>query len=145
MRPLLSARVVLLVVGIALVAVMFWARANPPGQDDPLKQAVRGISRALGLEVDPLPSAGPVGGLTVRSVRRGGPGERLGLAVGDRIVALGDRSVWHAITLAEGIDEVASRGLPVPIMVASGNKYRSVIIGQGYGRSRRAPAGRASP
>jgi membrane-associated protease RseP (regulator of RpoE activity) len=129
MKPLLSARVLLLAGAIAFVVLLFWVRTHPQKPEDPLADAVDSLSKGLGLEVESSPL--PNGGVLVKGVRPESPAQRLGLRAGDRIVAVGDRSVWHAINLAEFISQALSQGYPVPVLVETKGNYHPIIMGRG--------------
>jgi S1-C subfamily serine protease len=117
----------LLTVAILLVAAMFWMRANPTGPPNPLQEAADGLYQQFGFEVALTP--GEEGGLAVKAIRPESPASQLGIQVGERIVAVGDRSVWHAIQLQQLIDKTAERGGPFSLMLAKDGVYRTVYVG----------------
>ncbi|NIR00309.1 MAG: PDZ domain-containing protein, partial [Gemmatimonadales bacterium] len=84
---------------------MIWVRVRAPsaGTDDPLLLARESIAERFGMEL--ATTAGPEGGLLVETVAPGRPAEQVGIQAGDRIVACGDRSVWHVYQLMELIDD----------------------------------------
>jgi len=130
MRPILPPWAMLLVAAIAAMAAMFWIRANPPEREDPLEEAAARLSRGLGFEVEPVPTPGPRGGLLIKAVLPGSPAQRLGLVPGERIVAVSDRSVWHALQLEQLIGEGMSKGGPFQIMLSKDDTYRTVSLGR---------------
>ena len=136
MKPLLSPRVVLLVAAVVFVALMIWVRTHPEKQEDPTMEAVTQLSEKVGLTIQPVP--GPSGGLPVTDVRPASAADRLGFRKGDRILAVGDRSVWHALMFSEQLSQSLSSGRPFPILVDSNGTYHAIIMG----RAMRA-AGRA--
>jgi S1-C subfamily serine protease len=139
MKPLLPPRILLLLIAIAVVGVMIYVQRHPPSEEDPLAEATKELARGVGLEVKPRPE-GAQGGLLVTGVRPGTAAERLGFRAGDRVVAVGDRSVWHAIGLANGIGEALSRGMPISVLVNSDGHYHSIVMGRGLLGSRGGPA-----
>jgi len=128
MKPLLSPRVVLLVAAIVFVGLMLWVRSHPEKPPDPVMDAVDEMSKSLGLTVLPIP--GPEGGLPVLDVKSGLPADRLGFRKGDRILAVGDRSVWHALMLSEQLNQNLQLGMPFPILVNSSGTFHSIILGR---------------
>jgi S1-C subfamily serine protease len=138
MRPVVRSWMLVLIGGILFAAGMFWVRAreHTGGLDDPLLQARDSLARSFGMEV--ATEAGPEGGVLVAEVRPGSPAERAGIKAGDRIVACGDRSVWHAYQLAQYIGEELAFGPAVTLLVESGGDYRPTT----FGMQPRAPGGR---
>ena len=130
----------LLVAAIIFVTLMIWTRAHPQRPDDPVAAAMQDLSDKLGLEVSP-PTGG--GGVKVTAVRPDSPGARLGFRAGDRIVAVGDRSIWHPPGLVDAIAKVLSSGYPVSVMVDTNGDYHSIIIGRGQ-RAGASGRGRAA-
>jgi len=127
MKPGIRSWTMLLVAGILFVSGLFWVRANPPADKDPLMEARDGLAKAFGLEV--ALKAGREGGLLVEGVRPGSPAERAGIQVGDRVVACGDRSVWHVYQLAEFISEDVRAGPAVSLLVQRDDKYWPAVFG----------------
>ncbi len=122
----------LLLLAILFVLGLFWARATAPDLSEPinpLDDARKALLQVYGFDLDLV--SGPDGGLLVRAVTPGGSAERRGIRPGDRIMAVGDRSVWHTQQLAELLNQVASRGYPFTIMVARGETYFGVPYGAG--------------
>ena len=129
MRPVVRSWMLLLIGGILFAAGMFWVRArqHTGGSDDPLLQARDSLARSFGIEV--ATEALPEGGVRVEEVRPGSPAERAGINPGDRIVACGDRSVWHAYQLAQYIGEALAFGPAVTLLVESSGNYRPATFG----------------
>jgi len=119
----------LLVAGIAFVGGLFWVRAHPPEMEveDPLVEAREALAQRPGLEV--ATETMPQGGVRVEGVRPGSPADRAAIKSGDRIVACGDQSVWHAHQLWERIRELGSRRMPVVLLVERKGTYRPMILG----------------
>ncbi len=130
MRRLLPPWALLLLAAIIVVGVMVWLRANPvePEKEDPLADAAAALVRALGLEVDP--GGVPGGGVLVTGVESGGGAEMVGLTAGDRIVACGSQSVWHAHQLVELMQESMQYGRPGILLVEKEGEYRQVVFGR---------------
>ncbi len=128
MKPLLRSWVVLLLVAIALVGALFWVRANfaELQKKDPLTEAQESIEEAFGMRV--AKESGPKGGLPVEAVEPGGPAEQVGLAVGDRIMALGDRSVWHVYQFADLINSSITAGRGIMLLVQRDGEYRMIVF-----------------
>ena len=140
MRPILPLWAALLLAAILFMAGLFWVRAHPGHQHNPLEEAVESLSRALGMEVETVPTRGGPGGLLVTEVLPGSPAERAGVQVGERVVAVGDRSVWHAIQLQELISADMMRRRSCTLMLAKDPEsqrpeepavrvYRTVTLG----------------
>src|SRR5574340_67212 len=141
MKPVLSPRIILLLAAIIFVSLMIWTRTHPQKPEDPVMDAINELSRGLGLVIEPV--AGPKGGVTVTSVNAGSPAERLGFKAGDRILAIGDRSVWNALNVQEFLGQGLSSGAPFPILVDSKGNYHAIILGrQMRGQGGRAGRGR---
>jgi S1-C subfamily serine protease len=138
MRPVVRSWMLLLIGGILFAAGMFWVRArqHSGGPEDLLLEAQGSLARSFGMEV--ATEAIPEGGVRVEEVRPGSPAERAGIKAGDRIVACGDRSVWHAYQLAQYIGEELAFGPAVTLLVESGGDYRPAM----FGMQPRAPGGR---
>lgn len=127
MRRLLPSWAVLLIGAILFVAGLFWIRSHPGQKPTPLEEAVETISQYLGMEVEQAP--GPEGGLLVKGVRPGTMAHRLGVQVGEKVMAVGDRSVWHAVQLQQLINEEMQRRRGCAIMLAKDQTFRTVIFG----------------
>jgi len=129
MKPLLSPRVVLLVAAIVFVALMIWVRTHPEKPDDPVMESVEQLWDKLGLRIQPVPG-GPGGGLPVNDVKAGSPADRVGFRKGDRILAVGDRSVWHSLMFSEQLNQNLSQGRPFSVLVDSNGSYHGIIMGR---------------
>ena len=97
MRPRIRTWTLLLVAVIGFVAVLFWTRSNPAQEKDPLTEAQETIADAFGMTLAQV--CGPEGGLPVEAIEPNGPAAGAGIEVGDRVVTIGDESVWHAAGL----------------------------------------------
>ncbi len=136
MRPVLSPRIIFLVAAIIFVSLMIWTRMHPQKPEDPVGDAMSQLSKGLGLDIAPV--AGPNGGVPVTAVRAGSPADRLGFRAGDRILAIGDRSVWHALNIQEFLGQALTTGRAIPILVDSNGNYHAIIMG----RQMSSPGGR---
>ena len=131
-----SGWVVLLLLAISFVVGLLWVRSHPAEIEDPLAEAQEEINRKFGFLVETTP--GPKGGLTIQGVTPNSPAVHLGFQAGDRVLAVNERSVWHAVQLRDLIAEKLSRG-PVALMVEREGVFRLVVLGA------RAAPGRAGP
>jgi membrane-associated protease RseP (regulator of RpoE activity) len=134
----MSGLTVLLVLAVVIVAGTIYVRLRPAKEDDPVADAVAQMDKAFGFEVSGAP-VDAKGGLVVQRVRPGSAAEQLGIHVGDRFVAVGDRSIWHAQNMLSEISE-AIEGGPVPLLVEKDGAYRQVVIG-----GRGGPGGAGGP
>ena len=131
MRRLLPPWALLLLAAILVVGAMVWLRVQPPessGEEDPLADAAEQLAKGLGLEVDPAGEQG--GGVRVTGVRAGSPAEQMEMQAGDRIVACGMQSVWHAYQLADLMSQSLGRGRPAMLLVEREGEYRQVMFGR---------------
>lgn len=124
MRTSFRRWMLLLVAAIIVVAGLFWARAEVrEAKKDPLTKAQEWVQKSFGMTVERQTSTGS--GLKVQAVLPGGAAAEAGIKQGDRIVAVGDRSVWHVYQLVELI--AARKGAPMmPVLVATGDDYHLV-------------------
>jgi predicted metalloprotease with PDZ domain len=152
MKPLLRSWTLILVAAILFVGGMIWVRLHPRSTDldDPLLQARKAVAESFGVEAATSISAS--GGVLVEAVIPGSAAEQLGIQAGDRIVACGDRSVWHVYQLDELASSQLARGSAVGLMLEREGTYWVVVLGShrhsgmGGGRPRQqgAPAPRDS-
>lgn len=127
MRPVLRSWMLLMVAAIVFVGAMFWARANPPAQNqDPLEEAQQQIESAFGMTVEK--KAGPQGGLHVESLKPGSPAEQVGLQEGDRIVAVGTKSVWHVHQFVEFTQGALGTTGAAVLMVERDGQYKQTVF-----------------
>ncbi len=140
MKPRMRSWIIALIAAILFVGGLFWVRANPPaGEPDPLVDARDQLVERLGLEV--ALEAGPGGGLRVEGVRPDSPVDRAGIQVGDRLMACGDRSVWHVHQLVQFIAEDLGVAPAVSLMMERDGVYWNVLLG-GRPRAMREAVGR---
>lgn len=128
MKRLLPGWAVLLGAAILFVAAMIWVRAHPQEPEDPLERARMMVYEKLGMDLAVVATTGS--GLEVKAVDAGSSAEALGFQVGDRIVAVGDRSVWHVVSFTEQLDQYFSQRLPVPVLVNRSGVYHSILMGR---------------
>ena len=134
MRRHLSGWTVLLLFAVLFVVGLIWVRGKPPKVEDPLAEAAEEVSQRYGFLVES--ESDPKGGVMVKAITPGSPAALLGLQVGDRVIAVSERSVWHAVQLGDLLEERLSRG-PTPLLVVKGGVYRQVV----FGRRAAGPAG----
>jgi S1-C subfamily serine protease len=129
MKPFLRTWVVLLLGAILFVVGLFWVRANYAElqKKDPLTESQDRIEDTFGMRV--AKESGSAGGLLVEVVDPESVAGRAGIQAGDRIVALGDRSLWHVYQFAELINSAAEVAPVLALLVARDGEYRSVLIG----------------
>ncbi len=132
----LSGRVVLLVLAILFVVALLKTKKQEPPMGDPVGDARTNLQQLYGLAVDR--QATPPAGLLVTGLTPQGFAQRLGLKVGDRVLAVNEQSVWHAKQLDDYLGSSLGRA-PVRLMVLSGTQHHVLVIGGGGGRR---PAGR---
>ena len=142
MKPVIRSWTLLLIGTILLVGGMFWVRANPrsPESDDPLIKARDSLAQGFGIEL--ATESRPEGGVRVEGVKPGSAAEEAGINAGDRIVACGDRSVWHAYQLAEYIVQELTYTPAVSLLVERDGDYRQVVFGSRPGGSSGRPGPR---
>jgi hypothetical protein len=128
MKPLFRSWILLLVGAICVVGAMTWMRLNPAEPDDPLLQARRSIAEGFGMDLA-IQSDGS-GGLRVEAVTPGRPAEQVGIEVGDRIVACGDRSVWHVHQMAQFVNDQLVLSGTVTLLVEREGRYWAVVFGR---------------
>ncbi len=130
MRPAVRTWTLLLIAGIVFMAALFWIRSKPIGKKDPLTESQETIEKAFGMKL--AKESGPQGGLPVEAVDPRGPAAGSGVEVGDRVVAVGDRSVWHVYQFIQLVNERAPVASAVPLLLEREGEYRVVVFrGQG--------------
>ncbi len=126
MRRILPPWLLLLLGAILFTAGMFWVRAHPSEKRTPLDEAVDEVFQYVGMKVEPAP--GEQSGLLVKEVKPGSPAARAGIKVGERVVAVGDQSVWHAVQLQDLMSSAMHRQGGCLLMLAKDDHYRSVPL-----------------
>jgi membrane-associated protease RseP (regulator of RpoE activity) len=128
MRPILRPWILLLAAAIFLVGGLFWARSQTGDKapTDPLLEAQQQMEGALGAKLATI--AGPEGGLKVEAVRKGSPADQTGMKVGDRLLSVGDRSVWHVQQLSEFVSEQLESAPALAFLMARDDEYFQIIF-----------------
>jgi len=126
MRPRIRTWTLLLIAAIGFVAALFWVRANPSQEKNPLAEAQETIDNAFGMTL--AQACGPEGGLPVEAGELNGPAAGTGIEVGDRGMAIGDESVWHAYQFIEALNKRASSSAVLPLLVERDGDYRVVVF-----------------
>jgi hypothetical protein len=129
MRPILPPWALFLFAAILFMGGLFWVRAHPGEKHNPLEESVEELSHYLGMEVEAVPARAGPGGLLVKAIRPDSMAERIGVKVGERVAAVGDRSVWHAVQLQQLISDEMSRRGSCTLMLAKDQVYRCVTLG----------------
>lgn len=129
MRPRLRTWTLMLLAAILFMAALFWMRANPAPEDNPLVEAQQTINQAFGMTL--AQASGPDGGLPVEGIETGGPAAGVGIQVGDRLVAVGDESVWHAYQFIQALNKVAEASPVLPILLERNGEYRLIVFKSG--------------
>jgi hypothetical protein len=129
MKPTLRTWTMLLIGAILLVGWMIAMRVRQPSADidDPLVEARQAVADSFGMEVALVP--GGRGGLEIEKVLPGRPAEQAGIEVGDRVVAVGDLSVWHVHQLAQYVGQQMTRFGAVSIMFERDGTYWCEVFG----------------
>jgi len=126
MKPVLRGWIVLLFGGILFVAGLFWVRGIEPPERDPSVLAQRAIENAFGMYIAIQPARG--GGVSVGSVEPGSKAEEAGIQAGDRIAAVGDRSVWHVLQLAEFMNQHISIAGATAVLVDRDDEWSIAVL-----------------
>ncbi|HUU54103.1 MAG TPA: PDZ domain-containing protein [Armatimonadota bacterium] len=126
MKPRVRTWTLLLIAAIGFMAALFWIRANPTKEKNPLTEAQETIEQAFGMKL--ALESGPQGGLPVEAVEAGGPAANVGVEVGDRILAVGDESVWHVYQLIEIVNRWVSASPGLPLLVEREGEYRVLVF-----------------
>ena len=129
MRPRIRTWTLLLVAVIGFVAVLFWTRSNPAQEKDPLTEAQETIADVFGMTLAQV--SGPEGGLPVEAIEPNGPAAGAGIEVGDRVVTVGDESVWHVYQFIEALNKQASSSASLPLLLEREGDYRIVVFRSG--------------
>ena len=129
MRQILPPWALLLFAAILFMAGLFWLRAHPGKKLNPLEKSVAELSQYLGMEVEAVPAASGPGGLLVKGIRPDSAVAQAGVKAGERVVAVGDRSVWHAIELQQFISDEMRKRRSCTLMLAKDQVYRCVTLG----------------
>jgi predicted metalloprotease with PDZ domain len=127
MRPILRTWTLLLITAIVLVIGLFWARAksNEP-KKNPLELSQADIEKGFGMKLET--GSKSTGGLKVEAVKKGSPADKLGMKVGDRVVAVGDRSVWHVYQFHQYVTDLVMQYPAVMLLVEQNGEYRQVVF-----------------
>jgi len=126
MRPRLRTWTLLLIAAIVFVGLLFWARANPYEEKAPVVEAQETIQRAFGMKLATETKSGD--GLSVEEVDPKGPAANVGIEAGDRIVAVGDESVWHTYQFIEAANKRLSAAPMLALLVERKGEYRVIIF-----------------
>lgn len=126
MRPRIRTWTLLLIAAIGFMAALFWIRANPTQKKDPLTESQETVEHAFGMTI--ARESGPTGGLAVEAIERDGPAAGVGIEVGDRVMAVGDESVWHAYQFIEAVNRRASSSPSLSLLVEREGAYRVIVF-----------------
>jgi S1-C subfamily serine protease len=124
MRRVFSGRNVILLLAILFVAGLFMNRTPPPPKD-PMRDAQQELLDAFGFQVELTPSR--AGGLVVQKIIAGRRAEQVGLQVGDRILTVNERSVWHVKNMDDLVQASVSGGA-IALLVERNGVYRQVWL-----------------
>ncbi len=126
------------ILGIALIVGLFWAREQTrETQKDPVVRAQDQIEKSFGMKLETQTNGG--NGLEVLAVRPGSTADSGGIKVGDHVVAVGERSVWHTYGFTEVISKQLKDAPVLPVLVDHNGDYHQVVFA-----SRKAMAGRGA-
>ena len=126
MRPRIRTWALLLLAAIIFMSALFWMRANPVEKKNPLAEAQDTIAHAFGMTL--AEACGPEGGLPVEAVEPDGPAASVDIQIGDRVVAVGDESVWHTYQFIEAMNKLATSSPVVPLLLEREGAYRSIMF-----------------
>ncbi len=127
MKPILRTWTLLLIAAIALVFGLFWARAKAgEAKKNPLEQSQAEMEKIIGMKL--ALESGPMGGLKVEAVKKGSPADSVGIKVGDRVVSIGDKSVWHVYQFHEYASKLSEQAPVLMLLVERKGEYRQVIF-----------------
>ena len=126
MRPRIRTWTLLILAAIGFMAALFWVRANPSQEKDPLTEAQETIDHAFGMTL--AQACGAEDGLPVEALEPNGPAAGAGIEVGDRVVAIGDESVWHAYQFIEALNKRAPSSPVLPLLLEREGDYRVVVF-----------------
>jgi membrane-associated protease RseP (regulator of RpoE activity) len=130
MKLLFRPWIILLILIIVIVAGVL-LRGQPEAKKSAVVMAQETIAKIIGMKLETASSTGT--GLKVEEVKSDSPAAELGIKVGDRIVAVGDRSVWHTEQFTQFANEFSQAGRPIPMLVESKGDYRLVVFGRPQG------------
>ncbi len=127
MKPILRTWTLLLIAAIALVFGLFWARGKSgEAKKNPLEQSQAAMEKSLGMKL--ATQSGPEGGLKVEAVKKGSPADAVGIKVGDRILTVGDRSVWHVYQFQEYASKLSEQAPAMLLLVERKGEYHNVVL-----------------
>ena len=129
MRPLFRTWILLPIVAIIFFVGLFWAREQArEAKKDPVVKAQEGIEKSFGMKLETQTSSG--NGLKVLAVRSGSPADKSGIKVGDQVLAIGDRSIWHTYQFGDLMTKQLQAAPYLPVLVEHNGEYRSVMFGR---------------
>ena len=126
MRPRIRTWTLLLLAAIIFMSALFWMRANPVQEKDPLAEAQDTIADAFGMTL--AQACGPEGGLPVEAVEPNSPADSVDIRTGDRVVAVGDASIWHAYQFIEAVNKLAASSPVLPVLLEREGNYHAVMF-----------------
>ena len=126
MRPRIRTWTLLLIAAIGFMAALFWVRANPTQEKDPLTESQETVEHVFGMTI--ARESGPSGGLAIEVVDAKGPAAAAGMEVGDRVMAVGDESVWHAYQFIQAVNRRASSSPALSLLVEREGAYRVIVF-----------------
>lgn len=137
MKALFRTWTILLLLAIVLVGVLVLRGQQGEEKKDPVVQAQEAIEKGLGMQLETQSSTGA--GLKVLAVRKGSPADQEGIKVGDRIITVADRSVWHTYQFLDFMSQQREIMPALPVLVANKDNYRTVVFGRPSGSRTATP------